>query len=187
MITIRSQMLRGRVTGLTQLVARPIIAAKTASSRLFISRAASPPLRSLRPLHTTGSKAKDASSAPSAVNSTSITEEMPLEQFHKRADDYLDTMVNRLEELQEENEAMDVELSSGVLTLIFPPAGTYVLNKQPPNRQIWLSSPVSGPKRYDWDPTGSTGEWIYRRDGSKLTDLVKQELGIDMTDLDGED
>lgn len=25
-----------------------------------------------------------------------------------------------------------------------------MLNKQPPNRQIWLSSPVSGPKRFDW-------------------------------------
>ena len=28
--------------------------------------------------------------------------------------------------------------------------GTYVINKQSPNRQIWLSSPVSGPKRYDF-------------------------------------
>uniref|UniRef100_A0A914RUA2 Frataxin n=1 Tax=Parascaris equorum TaxID=6256 RepID=A0A914RUA2_PAREQ len=25
--------------------------------------------------------------------------------------------------------------------------GTYVINKQTPNRQIWLSSPISGPKR----------------------------------------
>ncbi len=30
---------------------------------------------------------------------------------------------------------------SGVLTLRLGPRGTYVINKQPPNKQIWLSSP----------------------------------------------
>lgn len=30
---------------------------------------------------------------------------------------------------------------SGVLTLRMGSAGTYVINKQPPNQQIWLSSP----------------------------------------------
>lgn len=32
-------------------------------------------------------------------------------------------------------------LKSGVLTLILGNNGTYVINKQPPNKQIWLSSP----------------------------------------------
>ena len=27
--------------------------------------------------------------------------------------------------------------------------GTFVVNKQTPNRQLWLSSPISGPFRYD--------------------------------------
>ena len=31
---------------------------------------------------------------------------------------------------------------NGVVTLKLGEHGTYVLNKQPPNRQIWLSSPV---------------------------------------------
>lgn len=30
---------------------------------------------------------------------------------------------------------------SGVLTLSLGPHGTYVINKQPPNKEIWLSSP----------------------------------------------
>lgn len=42
----------------------------------------------------------------------------------------------------------DVSYSMGVLTLhVSPKIGTYVINKQTPNRQIWLSSPLSGPKR----------------------------------------
>lgn len=73
-----------------------------------------------------------------------------------------------------------------------------MINKQPPNRQIWLSSPVSGPKRYDWvllaasqshkeDSTidsgddGSTGgKWIYLRDGTSLSELLKKELGVEL-------
>lgn len=44
-----------------------------------------------------------------------------------------------------------------MLTLIVDGVGTYVLNKQPPNKQVWLSSPVSGPKRYDWVATAEAG------------------------------
>lgn len=38
----------------------------------------------------------------------------------------------------------------GVLNINAPDVGSYVINKQPPNRQIWLSSPISGQKHYDW-------------------------------------
>jgi frataxin len=34
-----------------------------------------------------------------------------------------------------------ISLKSGVLTLQLGDKGTYVINKQPPNKQIWLSSP----------------------------------------------
>lgn len=96
-----------------------------------------------------------------------------------------------LEELQEDREDVDVEYSAGVLNLVFPPNGTYVINKQPPNKQIWLSSPISGPKRYDWvllgegqdqKEGGGKGEWIYLRDGSTLTGLMRKEVGIDLAD-----
>ncbi len=63
-----------------------------------------------------------------------------------------------------------------------------MLNKQPPNKQIWLSSPVSGPKRFDWvvlqegqnaKEGGGMGDWIYLRDGTSLTDIIRKELGVD--------
>jgi frataxin len=69
----------------------------------------------------------------------------------------------------------------------------YVLNKQPPNMQIWLSSPMSGPKRYDWVVIGESmhekegaghGSWVYLRDGSSLASLLKKELGIDVESED---
>ena len=64
------------------------------------------------------------------------------------------------------------------------PQGTWVINKQPPNKQIWLSSPISGPKRYDWgdrvdkDGAKSGGEWIYLRDNHAMSELLQEELGV---------
>lgn len=37
---------------------------------------------------------------------------------------------------------VDVSKQNEVLTLKLGSLGTYVLNKQTPNRQIWMSSPV---------------------------------------------
>jgi frataxin len=50
--------------------------------------------------------------------------------------------------------------------------GIYVINKQTPNKEIWLSSPFSGPKRYSI----IGGKWVYPQDGVSLHDLLSQEL-----------
>ena len=80
---------------------------------------------------------------------------------------------------------------AGVLTVTMPDKSQYVLNKQPPNKQIWLSSPMSGPKRFDWVVTGNTmhskedqalGEWVYLRDGSSANELLRSEIGVDIMD-----
>lgn len=48
---------------------------------------------------------------------------------------------------------------------------------------------MSGPKRFDWVVTGEglhqkegggVGDWIYLRDGTSLTDLVRKELGVEL-------
>ena len=81
------------------------------------------------------------------------------------------------------------------MSITFPPNGTYVLNKQPPNKQIWLSSPISGPKRFDWVVSGESmhqkegagsGDWIYLRDGTSLTAVLRKELGITVGEESGQ-
>ncbi|XP_037028709.1 frataxin homolog, mitochondrial-like [Bradysia coprophila] len=61
--------------------------------------------------------------------------------------------------------------------------GTYVINRQSPNRQIWLSSPTSGPKRYDFVPSNaikdaSEGYWLYKHDGITLHELLQKEIRL---------
>lgn len=61
----------------------------------------------------------------------------------------------------------------GVLTVKFgKPHGTYVINRQTPNKQIWLSSPKSGPKRYDF----VNGQWVYKHDRKSLHELLNNEI-----------
>lgn len=67
-------------------------------------------------------------------------------------------------------------LQQGVMNLRLPPHGTYVINKQPPNKQIWLSSPSSGPKRFDYDIKAQ--RWICHKEGTStwLDELLNKEL-----------
>ncbi|MCJ1297462.1 Mitochondrial chaperone Frataxin [Hypocenomyce scalaris] len=135
--------------------------------------------------HSSDPQPKNEPPAPHVPGPADIS----IEKYHERSDLYIDVLVSKLEKLQEEREDVDCEYSAGVLTLQFPPAGTYVLNKQPPNKQIWLSSPISGPKRYDYvikgegqhEKQGSgQGEWVYLRDGTTLTGLLRRELGVEV-------
>jgi len=111
------------------------------------------------------------------------------EEYHQHADAYLQDLVDRLEQEQEKRQDLEVDYSAGVLEVAIASKGTYVLNKQPPNKQIWLSSPLSGPKRFDWVVVGESlyqkegagvGDWIYLRDGTSLTALIKKELGVEL-------
>ncbi|KAI9029913.1 hypothetical protein CLU79DRAFT_733125 [Phycomyces nitens] len=98
------------------------------------------------------------------------------EDYHKVADKTFDSMVERLETIGDEidMDEYDIEYSQGVMTLKLGEHGTYVLNKQPPNRQIWFSSPKSGPKRFDYDL--KSGKWFYPRDNHTLNELFNEEL-----------
>lgn len=100
--------------------------------------------------------------------------ELEERDFHRYADVTLGELVDKLEDVVESSEIpdADIEYSQGVLTLNLGPKGTFVLNKQTPNRQIWSSSPISGPARYDF----IDGEWIYRREGNNLHTQLASEL-----------
>ncbi|CDR35735.1 RHTO0S01e05974g1_1 [Rhodotorula toruloides] len=97
-------------------------------------------------------------------------------EYHDVSNAAMDHLTEYLEEKLDELDVdgSDVEYSSGVLTVKLGDRGTYVINKQPPNKQIWLSSPISGPKRYDYDLDHRV--WFYHRDGDLMHDLLNREL-----------
>ncbi|KAF9535570.1 hypothetical protein CPB83DRAFT_901271 [Crepidotus variabilis] len=109
---------------------------------------------------------------PPQVNESDMT----MHEYHAESDQAMEDLMETLEELVDESEESDyeVEYHAGVLTLKVGENGTYVINKQPPNKQIWLSSPKSGPKRYDFHK--ESGRWRYSRDGQTIDDLLSEEL-----------
>ncbi|GAA5989975.1 hypothetical protein JCM5350_002353 [Sporobolomyces pararoseus] len=120
----------------------------------------------LSPIYTTGPLSDQDYAKISEATMDSLTE-------------YLESHLEALPHL--DPASIDIEYSrsqcgkSGVLTLkLGEEKGTYVINKQPPNKQIWLSSPLSGPKRYDFDPKEKV--WFYARDGSTMNGLLNEEL-----------
>ena len=52
--------------------------------------------------------------------------------------------------------------------------GTFVLNKQAPNLQLWLSSPVSGPLRYSF--CSESAAWLNTRDDHELFTLLSSDF-----------
>ncbi|OWM78597.1 hypothetical protein CDL15_Pgr002768 [Punica granatum] len=115
----------------------------------------------------------DDAQVPTAIDYCSMLQE---DQFHKLADSTIHTLQEKFEEYGDnvDIDGFDVDYGNDVLTLKLGDLGTYVLNKQTPNRQIWLSSPVSGPSRFDWDQSSKT--WVYRRTKANLFGLLEAEL-----------
>ncbi|KAF2072915.1 hypothetical protein CYY_005772 [Polysphondylium violaceum] len=97
--------------------------------------------------------------------------------FHDIVDVELELFVEKFEEIGQDLDLddFDVESAAGVLTLKLGSLGTYVINKQTPNRQIWWSSPISGPKRFDYD--SKSKQWLDNKDANvNLRSLIKDEI-----------
>jgi frataxin len=76
-------------------------------------------------------------------------------------------------------DAIDVDVVGGIVTLSLPGGGQYVLNAHAPNRELWLSSPVSG--AWHFAPEGET--WVSTREprailATLLADELEARFGI---------
>ncbi|XP_021906595.1 frataxin, mitochondrial [Carica papaya] len=115
----------------------------------------------------------DRSHSPTAIDYRSLLQE---DEFHRLANSTIHDLQEKFEEYGDtvQIDGFDVDYGNEVLTLKLGALGTYVLNKQTPNRQIWLSSPLSGPSRFDWDQ--NLQAWVYRRTKANLLELLESEV-----------
>eukprot|EP00605_Chrysophyceae_sp_TOSAG23-4_P000140 GSChrysophyteH1.ASY1.ANO1.161.1 assembled CDS len=118
-------------------------------------------------------------------------------EYHVLADATLDEIVDRLSVLEDadgiDEDLLDINCAQGVLNIILGEPGTWVINKQTPNRQLWWSSPISGPRRFDLDldlgkedsvselengdPVLLVRSWKCSKDGSEnLLDALRMEI-----------
>ncbi|CAG9765242.1 unnamed protein product [Ceutorhynchus assimilis] len=117
-------------------------------------------------------------STPQNYYSTIVNEDLvDSNTFEKVCEETLNSLAEYFDELvatEPKLEKADVIYGAGVLNIDLGIHGTYVINRQSPNRQIWLSSPTSGPKRFDY--VVKEGCWIYKHDGQHLHKLLENEF-----------
>ncbi|KAH9412227.1 frataxin [Ordospora pajunii] len=89
--------------------------------------------------------------------------------YHKLANNALEVLSERLED-----ELIDAEqdYKDGNLQVKIQGVGEYVFNKQPYTMQIWASSPITGPRKFDL----GRDAWIDPRSGVSLQSYMGREL-----------
>ena len=96
--------------------------------------------------------------------------------FERLATETLKYLLGAIEETLGDD--LDIDLEGGILTIRLDAGGIYVINRQAPNRQIWLASPASGAWHFDFrDGPGKAGRWVATRGGEALSALLARELG----------
>ncbi|XP_045446832.1 frataxin homolog, mitochondrial [Melitaea cinxia] len=138
------------------------------------------PIRNIFKSYVTTSRQFSASSQDISTNLDPLV-------YDKICTETLESLYEYFEELIDQSpnlKGADITFSDGVLTIALGSNyGTYVINRQSPNRQIWLSSPTSGPKRYDLILENG-GYWIYKHDGKTLHHLLQNEISKIVNDAD---
>jgi CyaY protein len=80
-------------------------------------------------------------------------------EFHRAAD----ALIARIESTLENEEGVDVDVEAGILTLTFGDSSRVIVNRQAPNREIWVAA-RSGGFHFAW----RDGEWRDTRSGDEL-------------------
>jgi frataxin len=86
----------------------------------------------------------------------------------------LNSLVGMVEAMDSED-VLEVEYQSGMLSIELPTGKQFVINRQVPARQIWLSSPLSGGLRFDYQENEKI--WALA-DGRRLDTVLKADLEI---------
>ncbi len=112
---------------------------------------------------------------PSKLFSTSASNPRKFD-FNSVSETSLNGLLERLESKELHlPSTFDAEYTQGVLTIKFDLRTVYVLNKQPPNQQIWLSSPFSGPRRFEWRESDCTWRDV-RNSETELVQFIRSEF-----------
>jgi frataxin len=114
-----------------------------------------------------------------------------IEQNKLTLDRYLEETHKIFEHIFEKIDTLDldlldnIDLTEGVLNIKFKSNQSYVLNIQRPNLQIWLSSPISGPQRFEYDQDKDI--WFNIRNSKNLLNILNEEFNKIIKDNNGKE
>ncbi|MEO5694158.1 MAG: iron donor protein CyaY [Usitatibacter sp.] len=95
--------------------------------------------------------------------------------FHRE----VDAVLARIEAAAEVVDDLDVDLESGILTVTCPDDSRIIVNRQTPNREIWVAARSGG-----FHFTSREGAWRDTRSGDELfaslARIVRLQAGVDI-------
>jgi len=107
-----------------------------------------------------------------------MNEALTEQEFEKRADETLRQMERSLDDA----ESFEVDLQSGILTVLFEDGTRYVINSHRAARQIWMAADRSA---WHFDYVPDRDQWIASKTGDELwstvTRVIGQRLGAPFT------
>ncbi|MCK5545794.1 MAG: iron donor protein CyaY [Rhodospirillaceae bacterium] len=83
--------------------------------------------------------------------------------------------------MREIGDMAEVDLEGGILNVELDDGRVFIINKHSPNRQIWLSSPLSGAHHFSFNEGAGdegAGAWVSTRDAGQLLGLLEDEFAI---------
>ena len=89
--------------------------------------------------------------------------------FHRA----VDAVLARIESSVEGHDQLDVDLESGILTVTCPDATRVIVNRQTPNREIWVAARSGG-----FHFRLRDGEWRDTRSGDELFASLARILAL---------
>jgi CyaY protein len=94
-------------------------------------------------------------------------------EFHRA----VDAVLARIESSIEAHDDLDVDLEGGVLTVTCPDRTRVIVNRQAPNREIWVAARSGG-----FHFTAREGAWHDTRSGDELfaalTRIIESQAGV---------
>ncbi|PKR47747.1 iron donor protein CyaY [Thalassospira marina] len=94
--------------------------------------------------------------------------------FHRLADETIENISDVIDDAA--GDVIDVDLEAGILTIELDSGEQFIINKHALNRQIWMSSPVSGASHYDYDE--DTESWRSTRGATTLHEQLAADLAV---------
>ncbi len=96
-------------------------------------------------------------------------------EFHRA----VDAVLARVEASVENEDGLDVDLESGILTITCPDDTRVIVNRQTPNREIWVAA-RSGGFHFTW----RDGQWRDTRSGDELfaclARIIESQAGVNV-------
>jgi CyaY protein len=97
---------------------------------------------------------------------------MPDHDFAKAADRLLQSLFDRLAELDPDE--VDCDLAMGVLTVEFADGKKFILNRQSAANQVWLAHGVTA---YHFEQDPRSGDWLDTKGRGEVRSILARAIG----------